>query len=136
MISFQNVSKFFGPVKALQNITFEIKRGEIVGILGPNGAGKTTMMRLITGFFPPTEGTVSIGGQSISKSKPSLRKKIGYLAENNPLYQDMTASAFLSFVAHLKGISFRLRKEAIQKVIDQCRLDSVHNRIVGKLSKG
>ena len=136
MISVQKVSKFFGPIKALQDISFEIKRGEVIGFLGPNGAGKTTMMRLITGFFPPTDGTVLIDGQNLFKSKPNLRKKIGYLPENNPLYRDMTTKAFLFYVAALKGIPFWSRKKIVQKVADQCGVDSVLNRIVGKLSKG
>ncbi|MBI4394810.1 MAG: ABC transporter ATP-binding protein [Candidatus Omnitrophica bacterium] len=136
MISVQNVSKFFGPIKALQNITFEIKRGEVVGFLGPNGAGKTTMMRLITGFFPPSEGQVLIDGKDLCKSKSEIRRKIGYLPENNPLYRDMTAKDFLSYVAQLKGISFRTQKTAIQKTAEQCGVESVFNRLVGKLSKG
>ncbi|MBI4000068.1 MAG: ABC transporter ATP-binding protein, partial [Candidatus Omnitrophica bacterium] len=136
MISVHNVSKSFGSVNALQNVTFEIKRGEVVGFLGPNGAGKTTMMRLITGFFPPSEGKVLIDGKDLFKSKPVLRRKIGYLPENNPLYQDMTAKAFLSYVAQLKGISFWARKNVIQKVARQCGVESILNRMVGKLSKG
>ncbi len=136
MISVQKVSKFFGPIKALQNISFEIKRGEVIGFLGPNGAGKTTMMRLITGFFPPTEGKILIDGKDLFKSRPDLRKKIGYLPENNPLYRDMTTKAFLFYVAALKGISFWSRKKIVQKAIDQCGIGSVLNRIVGKLSKG
>ena len=136
MISVHNVSKSFGSVNALQNVTFEIKRGEVVGFLGPNGAGKTTMMRLITGFFPPSEGKILIDGKDLFKSKPVLRRKIGYLPENNPLYQDMTAQAFLSYVAQLKGISFWARKNVIQKVAGQCGVESILNRMVGKLSKG
>ncbi len=136
MISVQQVSKFFGPIKALQNVSFEIKRGEVVGFLGPNGAGKTTMMRLITGFFPPTEGKIFIDGQDLFKSKPDLRKKIGYLPENNPLYREMATKAFLFYVAALKGIPFWSRKKIVQKVTDQCGVASVLNRIIGKLSKG
>lgn len=136
MISVQNVSKSFGPVKALQNISFEIKQGGVVGFLGPNGAGKTTMMRLITGFFPPTEGAILIDGQDLFGSKSELRRKIGYLAENNPLYRDMTSRDFLSYVGALKDIPRQARKAAIQKVVDQCGVGSVLNRIIGKLSKG
>ena len=136
MISVQNVSKSFGSVKALQNVTFEIKRGEVVGFLGVNGAGKTTMMRLITGFFSPTDGKILIDGKDLLKSKPELRGKIGYLPENNPLYRDMTAKDFLSYVAQLKGISFWTRKHAVEKVAEQCGVGSVLNRMVGKLSKG
>ena len=136
MISVQSVSKSFGPIQALQNVSFEIEQGEIIGFLGPNGAGKTTMMRIITGFFPPTEGTVLIQGQDLFKSKPELRRKIGYLPEHNPLYYDMTAKSFLSYVTQLKGISRRFKKQAIEKVVGQCGLGTVLNRIIGKLSKG
>ncbi len=136
MISIQNIFKSFGPIQALQNVSFEIKRGEVVGFLGPNGAGKTTMMRLITGFFPPTEGVISIDGKDLFGSKPELRKKIGYLAEDNPLYRDMTSRDFLSYVAALKGIPRRARKAALQKVVAQCGIESVLDRIISKLSKG
>ena len=136
MISVQNVSKSFGPVRALQNISFEIKPGEVVGFLGPNGAGKTTLMRIITGFFPPSEGNVLIDGKDLFRSKPEVRKKIGYLAEHNPLYRDMTARAFLTYAAALKGIPLKGRKEAIQKAAEQCGVSSVFDRLIGKLSKG
>ncbi len=136
MISVQQVSKAFGQVQALENISFEIQTGEVVGFLGPNGAGKTTLMRLIAGFFPPSSGKVMMDGTDLCKSKPHLRRKIGYLPENNPLYRDMTAKDFLSYVAQLKGIPFRGRKTAIQKVAVQCGLEAVLNRIAGKLSKG
>ena len=136
MISVQNVSKSFGPVRALQNISFEIKPGEVVGFLGPNGAGKTTLMRIITGFFPPSEGNVLIDGKDLFKSKPELRKKIGYLAEHNPLYRDMTARAFLAYAAALKGLPLRRRTEAIQKTAEQCGIGSIFDRLIGKLSKG
>ena len=136
MISVQNVSKSFGPVKAIQNISFQIKKGEVVGFLGPNGAGKTTMMRLITGFFPPTEGMIFVDGQDLFKSTPELRKKLGYLAEHNPLYRDVTAQEFLNYVAALKGISFKNRKKAVSSVVEQCGLSIALKRVAGKLSKG
>src|SRR3989338_3828597 len=87
MISFQHVTKTFGPVKAVVDISFEINHGEVIGFLGPNGAGKTTVMRLMTGFFPPTDGKVLIDGNDLFHANPSLRKKIGYLPENNPIYR-------------------------------------------------
>ena len=135
MISFEHVSKRFGRVKALDNVSFQIGTGEVVGFLGPNGAGKTTTMRLMTGIFPPTSGRILIDGADLFKSK-HLRRKIGYLAENNPLYREMTAREFLSFVAALKGLAFQNRKQAIEKVVHQCGITPVMDRIIGKLSKG
>lgn len=136
MISVQQVSKSFGSIQAIRNVSFEIKRGEVVGFLGPNGAGKTTLMRLITGFFPPTSGTILIDGRNLFRSSADLRRKIGYLPENNPLYRDMTARDFLSYVASLKGISRGTSGQEIKKISDQCGLESVLDRIIGKLSKG
>lgn len=136
MISIENVSKSFGTVKALEGVSFEIKPGEVVGFLGPNGAGKTTMMRLITGIFPPTSGKILINGKNLFKSSPAVRAKIGYLAEHNPLYPDMTAREFLFYAAALKGIGFWAKKREVGRVIDQCDLGAVRSRLIGKLSKG
>ena len=136
MISVRNVSKSFGRTQALSDVSFEIKRGEVVGFLGPNGAGKTTMMRLITGLFQPTEGSILIDGQDLVRSKLDLKKQIGYLAEANPLYQDMTTRAFLEFVAVMKGISKSERRQAIEKTVEQCGLSPVYGRIIQKISKG
>ncbi len=102
MISVCNVSKSFGSIKALEDVSFTIQPKEIVGFLGPNGAGKTTLMRLLTGTFPPSSGSILIENQNLMESK-QLRKKIGYLAEHNPLYRDMTAYDFLEYVAALKA---------------------------------
>lgn len=136
MISVQNVSKSFGSVQALRDISFDIHRGEVVGFLGPNGAGKTTLIRLITGFFSPTEGIVQVDGSDLFRSKPELRRKIGYLAENNPLYHDMTVRAFLNYAAKLKGIPPADRQGAIHQAVDQCGIASAFDRLIGKLSKG
>lgn len=136
IISVRNVSKLFGRTQALSDVSFEIKRGEVVGFLGPNGAGKTTMMRLITGLFRPTEGSILIDGQDLFRSKLDLKNRIGYLAEANPLYQDMTVRDFLEFVAVMKGISKSDRREAIEKTVDQCGLNPVYRRIIRKISKG
>lgn len=136
MISLQNVSKSFGAIKALNQVSFDISRGEVVGLLGPNGAGKTTVLRLVTGFFPPSQGRVLIDGADLLHSKPILRKKIGYLAEHNPLYHDMTTKDFLSHVAVLKGIPFRKRERSVMTVVEQCGISSVLSRLIGKLSKG
>ena len=135
-LSVQNISKSFGPVSALQNVSFQIQRGEAIGFLGPNGAGKTTMMRIITGFFPPTEGNVLIDGQNLFESGPEIKKKIGYLPEHNPLYYDMTGKEFLVHTAKLKAVPPKKRAEAIERVVSQCGIENALNRIVGKLSKG
>ena len=135
MISVCNVSKSFGSIKALDDISFTIQPKEIVGFLGPNGAGKTTLMRLLTGTFPPSNGSILIENQNLMESK-QLRKKIGYLAEHNPLYRDMTAYDFLEYVAALKGVSRHHRKAAVLNVTEQCSVGSALNRIIGKLSKG
>lgn len=136
MISVQNVSKSFGSIHAVKEVSFEIKSGEVVGFLGPNGAGKTTMMRLITGIFPPSEGKILINGKNLFKSKPAVRAQIGYLAEHNPLYRDMTAKEFLFYVAALKGVIFWAKKREVEGVMDQCDLGAARNRLIGKLSKG
>jgi ABC-2 type transport system ATP-binding protein len=136
MISVKGVSKSFGSIKALDRVSFEIPKGQVVGLLGPNGAGKTTMMRLMTGYFPPSEGEILIEGVRIHPSKPVHRRNIGYLGENNPLYQDMLTIDFLKYVAGLKGIPFGERRKAIALGIEQCGLESAKKRIIGKLSKG
>ncbi len=135
MISVHKVSKSFGPIKALQDISFEINNHEVVGFLGPNGAGKTTLMRLMTGIFPPSDGAITIDGEHLFHST-RVRKKIGYLAEHNPLYKELTVYEFLAYVSILKEIPRSLRKTRIAKVADQCGIGSVLKRLIGKLSKG
>lgn len=135
MISVCNVSKSFGSVNALENVSFTINRNDVVGFLGPNGAGKTTLMRLLTGMFPPSEGSILIDGKNMTGSK-QLRKKIGYLAEHNPLYREMTVYEFLNYAAVLKDVSWSSRKKTILNVAEQCSVTKVLDRIIGKLSKG
>lgn len=135
MISVDHVSKSFGSLKALQNISFETKRNEVIGFLGPNGAGKTTLMRLLCGILPPSAGSIFIEDQNLLESN-SIRRRIGYLAENNPLYQDMTAGEFLKYAAQLKGITRSQRKIEITKVVESCGIQNVLDRVIGKLSKG
>ncbi|ETR70960.1 MAG: hypothetical protein OMM_08432 [Candidatus Magnetoglobus multicellularis str. Araruama] len=105
MIEIKNLTKFFGPKKAVNNVSFELKKGEVLGFLGPNGAGKSTTMRMITGFIPPTSGTAIIGGVDITKSPIEALQKIGYLPENAPVYPEMTARSFLEFCAEVRGFS-------------------------------
>ena len=129
-----NVSKVFGEQYALNKVSFEAKKGEIVGFLGPNGAGKTTMMKIITGLIPPTEGDVTVCGLDIWKDSLKIRQIIGYLSEANPLYYDMYVREFLEFVAgvfHLKD-----KKKSVDEVIERTGLTPEQHKKIGALSRG
>ena len=136
MIIVQNISKNFGKIEALKSISFEIGKGEIVGFLGKNGAGKTTLMRILTSYLPPTSGKVLIAGLDVERNPLAIRRKIGYLPENPPLYPNMTVREYLKFAARLKDIPVRDTKARIDKVLDDCRLLYVQNRTIAHLSKG
>lgn len=136
MIIAKNVTKYFGMVKALKDISFEINRGEIVGFLGLNGAGKTTIMRILTSYLPATSGKVIIGGQEISKNSLAIRKKIGYLPETPPLYSNMTVKDYLKFAAQLKNVPVKKQHIQIDKALIECNLKSVQHKIISTLSKG
>ncbi len=135
MISVEHISKSFDTRRAIDDISFSIKSGEIVGLLGPNGAGKTTTMRLISGFFPPTSGEILIDGKKLSTNE-NLKENIGYLPENNPLYEDMTVEEFLLFFASLKNITKNNKKQSIARSVEQVGLQDVFYRPIGELSKG
>ncbi len=129
-----NVTKIFDSQRALDNVSFEAKKGEIVGFLGPNGAGKTTMMKIITCLIPPTEGTVTVCGLDIWKDSLELRRKIGYLSEANPLYYDMYVREFLEFIGgvhHLKNV-----KEKVSDIIEKTGLTPEQHKKIGALSRG
>jgi ABC-2 type transport system ATP-binding protein len=113
-----------------------VEKGEIVGFLGPNGAGKTTTMRIITGFLSSTDGTVSVSGQDIFEKPMEVKKRIGYLPEQPPLYADMTVAGYLKFVAKIKGVPRSTRADAIDRMVERCGLKDVRKKIIGKLSKG
>ena len=130
----KNVSKLFGKQFALKNVSFEVKKGEIVGFLGPNGAGKSTMMKIITCFLPPSEGDVSVCGLDIWNDSFELRKKIGYLSEANPLYYDMYVVEFLEFIAGIHKI--KNKKEQIGRVIHMTGLEAEKHKKIGALSRG
>ena len=130
------VSKSFGSLKAVKNLSFEIGKGEIVGFLGTNGAGKTTTMKLITSFYTPDEGSVIINGLDNSIHDIETRKSIGYLPENNPLYEDLLVSEYLNFIADLRGISKSDRKSNLESTINQTGLEDVFYRPISELSKG
>ncbi|MBI4549830.1 MAG: ABC transporter ATP-binding protein [Candidatus Omnitrophica bacterium] len=136
MIRVENLTKFFGKIRAVDHLAFEVKEGEILGLLGPNGAGKTTTMRILTGFLTPTEGVVEIAGRNVLRELQRVRRQIGYLPEDVPLYRDMTVLAFLKFVAALKGVRRSQRARAIEVVVERCKIAEVLKRLVGKLSKG
>src|SRR6202795_4212381 len=136
MIKVENLSKAFGPKVAVNRISFTVERGEVLGFLGPNGAGKSTTMRMITGFIPPTEGTVTVGGFDIVESPIPARRLIGYLPENAPAYTDMTVHGFLNFAAEIRGLRGEAKKKAVNRAVEMCFLESVLHQSVETLSKG
>ena len=136
MIKVQNLVKIFGPKRAVDGISFSVERGEVLGFLGPNGAGKSTSMRMITGFIPPTEGTVTVGGFDMVENPIPAKRLIGYLPENAPAYTDMTVSGFLNFAAELRGLRGDAKRKAVARVIEMCFLEPVQHQSVETLSKG
>jgi ABC-2 type transport system ATP-binding protein len=136
MIQVEGLSKHYGTVKAVNGLTFAVGRGEIVGLLGPNGAGKTTTMRLLTTFLPPTSGRARLAGHDVLDEPLEVRRQVGYLPENVPLYPEMRVREFLDYRARLKDVPAAKRRAAIDQVIRQCRLGEVETRIVGQLSRG
>jgi ABC-2 type transport system ATP-binding protein len=136
MIKIENLVKSFGTKRAVDGISFTVERGEVLGFLGPNGAGKSTTMRMITGFMPPTEGRVSVGGHDVAESPLEAKRLIGYLPENAASYPDMTVRGFLNFAAELRGLRGSARKKALGRVVELCFLDSVLNQSIDTLSKG
>lgn len=136
MIEVENVSKYYGDFIAIENVTFEVKRGEIVAFLGPNAAGKTTTLRCITGFLPPSAGTVRVDGYDILKNSVEARRQIGYLPETVPLYTDMTVRDYLTYQAKLHKLSAKVRKTRIDYVVERLKLNFYADAFIGRLSKG
>jgi ABC-2 type transport system ATP-binding protein len=136
MIEVASLSKRYGDLRAIEGVSFTAPKGQILGFLGPNGAGKTTTMRIITGFMPATSGTVRVEGFDVFDQSNEVRRRIGYLPENPPLYNDMSVAPYLRFVARLKGLGRREVGEALERVLATCGLDSVRDRLLGHLSKG
>ena len=136
MIKVQNLVKLFGSKRAVDGVSFSVDRGEVLGFLGPNGAGKSTTMRMITGFLPPTSGSVSVGGFDIVQHPIRARRLIGYLPENAPAYTDMTVYGFLNFAAEIRGLRGDARKQAVARVVEMCFLEAVLHQSVETLSKG
>ncbi len=136
MIEVKGVTKNFGATVAVDNLSFEVKKGEVLGFLGPNGAGKTTMMRIITCYMPATDGTVTVAGHDTLTHSFQVRERIGYLPESAPLYLDMDVADYLSFVAQIRGIASDTRRERIKKIAEVCGLEEVIGQDIGTLSKG
>ena len=136
MISVQNLTKRFGEVVAVDDISFEVAAGEVMGFLGPNGAGKSTTIRILTGYLPATSGTVKIAGLDVLDHTLEVRQQLGYLPENVPLYVEMRVEEYLRFRARLKGVAARDAKAAVERAMSQCGLTHMRTRIVGQLSKG
>ncbi len=128
--------KAFGAKRAVDGVSFAVERGEVLGFLGPNGAGKSTTMRMITGFIPPTDGSVKVGGHDVVEAPLEVKRLIGYLPEAAPSYPDMTVAGFLSFAADMRGLAGDAKKRAIGRVIDLCFLDAVIHQSIDTLSKG
>jgi ABC-2 type transport system ATP-binding protein len=136
MISAQQLTKRFGNFTAVDAVSFEVGRGEIVGFIGPNGAGKTTSMRMITGFLPTTAGTVTVAGHNVFDENMAVRRKVGYLPETPPLYPELTIGAYLSFIAEIRGLRRRDSLRRIGEVMEMVGLNGWEGRILGSLSKG
>lgn len=136
MIEVENVSKSFGPILAVDHISFSVDRGEVVGFLGPNGAGKSTTMRILAGFFPPTSGHARVGQFDVVTHALQVKQLIGYFPERVSVYPELPVQSFLEFVAEAKDVPRAKRKHEIAKVIDACGLGDVSRRIIGHLSKG
>jgi ABC-2 type transport system ATP-binding protein len=136
MIEVENLSKTYAGFRAVQNISFHVNKGEIVGFLGPNGAGKSTTMKVLAGYLPPTDGKIEIAGFDVVTDSIEVRKRIGYMPENVPLYTDMRVNEFLRFRAELKRVARRKIKDRVEIVKQLCSLKDVENKIIGTLSKG
>jgi ABC-2 type transport system ATP-binding protein len=136
MIEAIQLTKFYDNTPALRDVSFHVEKGEILGFLGPNGAGKTTTMRILTGFIPPTSGTAKVAGFDVLQQSLEVRKRIGYMPENPPLYHDLTVTSFLKFLARLKRVPKSKEKQRIDSVIQKCSLESVTGRLIGHLSRG
>ncbi|AFZ46697.1 ABC transporter related protein [Cyanobacterium stanieri PCC 7202] len=136
MIEVENLSKTYGATQAINNVSFNVEKGTILGFLGPNGAGKTTTMRILTGYIPATQGRATVAGYEVHENPMAVRENIGYLPETPPLYPDMSVEDFLSFVAKIKGVSSGDRTDKVQRAIECCQLEDKSKILIRKLSKG
>lgn len=136
MIQVQNLTRYYGRNPAIQDVSFETEKGEILGFLGPNAAGKTTTMRILTCYMPATSGMAKVAGYDVFSQSMEVRKRIGYLPEQPPVYMDMTVKSYLGFVAKIKGVDSRDRKSRINEVMEKTAIADVQNSVIRKLSKG
>lgn len=136
MIKIENVTKMYGQTVAVKNVSFEVNKGEILGFLGPNGAGKTTTMRVITGYFPPTDGDAIVAGHSVLTEPLEVKRRIGYVPENPSMYEEMKVVDYLKFIGSIKGVPRAHIGESVDRVIKRCALQSVTGKRIGQLSKG
>lgn len=136
MIEVKNLTRHFGHISAVENVSFTVQKGDVLGFLGPNGAGKSTTMRMITGYIPPTSGTAVIGGFDICDEPLKAREKIGYLSETVPVYHDMSVSGFLKFCAEIRGFYGKENQRRVSEIVEKCFLKEVFNQNIGTLSKG
>jgi ABC-2 type transport system ATP-binding protein len=136
MVEVVGLTKFYGEVKALEEVTFDVRRGEILGFLGPNGAGKTTTMRILTGFLSPTSGTAKVAGYDVVENSLEVRRLTGYLPETVPLYGEMRVRDYLGYMARIRGVPRRRIRERVDDVVGRCGLTEVADRLIGHLSKG
>ena len=136
MIRIENLVKTFGAKRAVDGLSFNVERGEVVGFLGPNGSGKSTTMRMVTGYYTPTSGRVTVGGHDVVEAPLEAKRLIGYLPENAAAYPDMTVRGFLEFAAEMRGLSGAAKKKAVERAVERCFLDSVLHQSVDTLSKG
>src|SRR5450755_3631964 len=136
MIQVEHLTKYFGPVQALYDVSFRVEKNEVVGLLGNNGAGKTTLMRILTTYLPASSGIARLGGFDVMKDSMEVRKRIGYLPESIPLYSEMRVSEYLDFRAKLKGVDRKERPQRIAYCLERCRVREVARRLLGSLSKG
>ncbi|MGH7398200.1 MAG: ABC transporter ATP-binding protein [Candidatus Rokuibacteriota bacterium] len=136
MIQVDNLTKRYGPVEAIHDVSFSVDKGRIVGFLGPNGAGKSTTMKILSCFMPASGGTARVAGYDVFSQSLDVRRRIGYLPENAPLYPDLSVASYLSFVAEIKGVGRAVRRGRVADVMDRCFVGDMQNRLIGKLSKG
>src|SRR3989442_5733486 len=136
MIEVKNLTKHYGSITAVRDVSFNVAPGEIVGFLGPNGAGKTTTMRILACFMPASGGSARVAGYDVFRESMDVRRRIGYLPENVPLYPDLPVAAYLEFVAEVKGVGRSERKRRVAEAMERCLITDVQSRLIGKLSKG
>src|SRR6059036_1543701 len=136
MIRVQGLTKHYGPVVALEEVSFEIGRGEVVGFLGPNGAGKTTTMKILTGYLYPDRGKAEVAGHAVEREPLAVKRQIGYLPESTPLYAEMRVDEYLAFAGAVRGMARSERKPAVDRVVGACALEGVMKKGIGELSRG